>query len=297
MIKNIAFKKFIVATLALIFAMLIYYFPSLKDNSVTPIIIENNETVNLYVLNQNNLLTQVNMPISIKEDEIKYKISLLTIDSITAALLPINFKGVIPQEVKLIDYSINNQILILNFSNELLNINNINQVIEALTYSFIDNKDILGITIKVNSNTLKENPNNNETIPNIITKEYGINKKYNITSSKNLTKTTVYYQSIINDEKYYIPITSYTNNNKEKLEIIVDELSKTPIYEDNLISYLTASLELKEYEINEDSINLSFKNNLLYSFSDDTIEEEIIYTLSNSLIDTYKINDIYINFE
>lgn len=295
MLKNIAYKKFFIASLALIFAILIYTFPNINNKNIKPIIKCSNETVSLYALNNNNFLTLINILKPNNENEVNYIIDLLTINSITSSLLPLNFQGVIPQNTKLINYKKNDNILSFYFSKEFLSSNNINKIIEALTYTFINNK-INGIKIFIEDNQLLVNPNNNEKLPNIITKNYGINKQYNITDTKNITKTTTYYISMINNEKYYIPITNITNNNLEKLEIIISEMKKTPIYEDNLISYLTAAYELNEYEIKNNEIILSFKNNLLYSLENKNIEEEITYTLSNSLMDTYNVENVFITF-
>ena len=90
-------------------------------------------------------------------------------------------------------------------------------------------------------------------------------------------------------------ISKISNEKVEAVEVIVKELKKTPIYDTNLISYLTASYELLDYEILENSISLSVNNSLIAGLNDEEITEKIKYSLVFSLRDTYNIHDISIN--
>ena len=107
---------------------------------------------------------------------------------------------------------------------------------------------------------------------------------------------SLYYLSKYDDELYYVPITKITNNDeKNYVEIIVNELKTSPIYESNLLSYLNASYELESYEILENSITLSFNNNLIASLEDKDLVEKVKYSISLSLRDTYNLDNIIIN--
>lgn len=58
------------------------------------------------------------------------------------------------------------------------------------------------------------------------------------------------------------------------------------------MSYLKANAELQDYEIKENSISLSFNQNLLDSLDDKSISEEVKYTISLSIKDNFDINEV-----
>ena len=151
--------------------------------------------------------------------------------------------------------------------------------------------------IFIEGQSLTTLPVSKKNLPLVLDKSYGINKIYNLDSIKKTTKTTIYYMSKYDDNLYYIPITKVSNENANPVEVIVNELKSTPIYETNLISYLNASYELQDYEVLENSITLSFNNSLIANLSDETVTEKVRYTLALSLRDTYNIENIVINLE
>ena len=58
------------------------------------------------------------------------------------------------------------------------------------------------------------------------------------------------------------------------------------------MSYLKASAELKDYEIKENSINLSFNENLFSDLKEKNIKEEVKYTISLSIKDNLDIDEV-----
>ena len=126
-------------------------------------------------------------------------------------------------------------------------------------------------------------------MPTVLDKSYGINKKFEITSLKNIDSYTVYYVSSYNDNKYYVPVTRYINNKEDndKIKIIVDELAAAPIYETNLMSYLNGGTELLDYKLEDGILKLNFNNSILDDIASNNILEEVIYTISLSVQDLY----------
>ena len=54
-------------------------------------------------------------------------------------------------------------------------------------------------------------------------------------------------------------ITKYVNKQeKDKIKIIIEELSTSPIYETNLMSYLNANVSLVDYTLENDVLYLNF---------------------------------------
>ena len=287
MLKKNALRRICISTFSLFIVLLLCIFPNNETSYPEEIISINELTMPLYIKDQNGYVARTNI-IKKKDNDIEYIINLLTKGSLYENYLPVNFEPLIPENTKLLNYSLNDKVLKLNFSKEFLLVkeNDEEKMIESLIYSLCELESIDKILIYVENEKLNELPNSKVKLPVSLDKSYGINKVYDIKSFKNVTKTTIYYASKTEDLTYYIPITKITNNDANAVEIIVKELKTSPIYESNLISFLNASYELKNYEIMENSVNMSFDNKMLLNLNDENITEKVKYTLSLSIRDT-----------
>ena len=287
MLKKNALRRICISTFSLFIVLLLCIFPNNETSYPEEIISINELTMPLYIKDQNGYVARTNI-IKKKDNDIVYIINLLTKGSLYENYLPVNFEPLIPENTKLLNYSLNDKVLKLNFSKEFLLVkeNDEEKMIESLIYSLCELESIDKILIYVENKKLNELPNSKIKLPVSLDKSYGINKVYDIKSFKNVTKTTIYYASKTDDLTYYIPITKITNNDANAVEIIVKELKTSPIYESNLISFLNASYELKNYEIMENSVNMSFDNKMLLNLNDENITEKVKYTLSLSIRDT-----------
>ncbi len=294
MLKKSAMRRIIISSFALILFLIMQLIPSRLSTKNISIVYEKEKDVPVYLIDPKNYASRIN--ISYYNDSIQDIIDILTINN-NPTLIPLGFSAVIPENTKLLDYHIKDNILYLNFSSELLNVTKENEekLIECLVYSLCEIKGVNGITIFVNNQKLTKLPNSGVKLPDVLNYEYGINKSYYLSNLKDSSQITVYYMSKNNDINYYVPITKISNNNISKIETIVSELKTTPFINNNISSYLKASYELEQYEILENSIKLTFNNELLTGLTDENIEEELKYMLTLSIRDTYNIEDITIN--
>ena len=131
-----------------------------------------------------------------------------------------------------------------------------------------------------------------------ITREIGINNEYTYNTLDNITKVVIYYGEDINDDIYYVPVTKYLNNNdnKDKINIIVEELTTSYIYEDNLKSILNENTRLIDKELVDDDLLILNFNNALFD-NNDKIKEEVLYMLSYSAFANYSVNTINFKVE
>ena len=235
----------------------------------------------IYLLDDNNYLLKVN--IIIKDnimDNIPIVINSLKEDSKHYSGL----RGIIPNNTKINDLKLNKGVLDIDFSKELLDINKdlLEKEIESIVYSLLDFKEINGIRISINKKPIKEILNLD--IPdNILNKDFGINKEYTITSMNDIQKVVLYFYEEKNDNKYYVPITKYLNSKDDKIKIIIDNLKSNYLVKTNLMSYLNEKIAIESYEKLNDTVTISFNIPNL-DFNEPT--EEVIYTLSNSILDS-----------
>ena len=115
-------------------------------------------------------------------------------------------------------------------------------------------------------------------------------KNYNIKSRNNINKVVVYYLEEIMENMYYVPVTKYMNDSRDKIKIIIDELASSYIYESNLMSFLNDNIELLDYKEQENIMTLNF-NNAIFDSSNKIIEE-VKYALAYSVFDNYDVTQI-----
>ena len=301
MLKKSAIKKIIISTLALIVFSVLYLFPdSYQKNDIirkTEYYDVSKDT--LYIPNKDDYVSRISY-VSKEKDIIKKAkeiISYLTVQDIYSDYIPNFFKAIIPKNTKVLDISLEDNLLKINFSKELLNINlkDERKLIESITYSLTEIDGIDKIMVFIDGKHLDKLPNSNEKLPLTLDRSIGINVLYDMDNYKDTTMITTYYVAKDNDYYYYIPISKITNTNKEKIEVIISELKSTPIYQTNLMSFLNSNAELLDYKILEQEISLSFNNYVLDDVTNSKITEEVKYSIGLSIKDTYNINKLIFN--
>ncbi len=295
MLKRFALKKIIIISFSFLVLLIIYFFPEKETYNInTTLTYVNPTTIPIYLVDDNNLVSRFEVIQKSNDQEtlIEEIITNLTIDTKTNSHIPNNFKKIIPKNTKLLSKDLNDGLLKINFSKEFLNVSKDNEekLIESLIFSLTEIKNVKKIMIFVEGENLKELPHSKKNIPNILDRSYGINKVYELDSMKDVAKVTTYYINKYNDISYFTPVTTIENTKKEKVEVIIEKLKTSPTYETSLVSYLSNSAELLNYEILENSINLSFNNQVL-SLDDNKIIEEVKYSIALSIRDTYDITE------
>lgn len=251
--------------------------PTLKnDNTLrTNFEIENItgiKTNKVYLLNKNNYLTGVD--IFLDKGNIKE-----TVERIFNYLKESNnkmdssFYGYIPDDAKIEEIRIDEKSLYLNISKEIKkDKEKLKIIIPGLVHSILEIPEIEYISLEIDSEYLEDDYK-------LLTKDYPINVEYNFTDRNNINKVVIYYNDKINNEDYYVPVTKYLNDNREKVEIIVDELkSNIPA---NLISYINNKTELLDYTDENNALVLDF-NKYIEDDKKETTYQAIAYSIFNN---------------
>ena len=297
MLKEWAQKKIILASLTLIIFSLTMLCPTdKKEPFPKTILTENTNFTPIYLLNHEKYVSRTN--INVKQSTTislaKEIISILTIESQNSIYIPIFFNAVIPANTKLLSIDLQDQTLKINFDKTFFKIppNNFRKVLECLVYSLTEIEEIDNILIFIEGDLLKKIPNTNEILPLPLSRNLGVNKTYNISNIKNTIQTTAYYIAKEQNYTYYIPVTFISNMDKNKVEIIIDQLKTRPHLNTNLISYLHANTELNNYDITQQEINLSFSSNLFSGITNEEILEEVKYSITLSMKDSLNVKKV-----
>ena len=58
----------------------------------------------------------------------------------------------------------------------------------------------------------------------VLNKNIGINNEFLFNSRYDISRVVIYYVDKIDNKTYFVPVTKYLNDTREKIEIIIDEL-------------------------------------------------------------------------
>lgn len=235
-------------------------------------------------------------------DKSKDLLNGLIIDGAKSAIIPNGFRSIIPTGTSILDVKLDNKVLTVNFSKELLDISSEYEeaMIESIVYTLTSIEGIDKVSIQVEGKELTKLPHSKKNIPTSLDKSYGINKVYDINNTKDIDSITLYYVNSYNDNKYYVPVTKYINNDsQDKIKVIIEQLSNSLTYESNLMSYLSDSAKLLDYEIDDKTIKLNFNNMILSDISSNNILEEVVYTIGYSINEVVDVDEVvfYVNDE
>lgn len=294
-LKRKAFRRIFVTSIAMLIVFTFYILDIKKDDVVVNnySYIKKQDKSNVYALSESGYLVKtsvyVNGELSI-DKKVKELLEVLTKENDKNSLLPSYFNPVLPKNTKLLGVTLVDDILKINFSEEFRNASKeqFEKVIESVTYTLTDLPGVSGIEIYVVGELLKYVPNSNSSLPTVLTKDIGINKVYDVKKNSDICKVMMYFYENINDELYYVPVTKYVNDSREKIEIIVEDLSNF-VYDENLVSYLNMNIKLEDYKINSGDIELVFNEEILENndFNDYTINP-ILYSVFDNY-DVYKV--------
>lgn len=198
--------------------------------------------------------------------------------------------GPIPKGTVVNDVICGDKIVTVDLSKKVLDvsINHEKHMISAIVYTVLNITDAEGVSILVDGSVLESYPNTLEKLPSILDRNIGINKDYNITSREDISKVVIYYLDDIDNELYYVPVTKYLNDSRDKIKIIIEQLSSSYLYEESLMSFLSSKVELLDYYIENDVLFLNF-NEFLFD-TNDVVLEEVLYSISYSVFDNYDVS-------
>lgn len=253
----------------------------------------------VYLIDQNNLVARTEMVVNNTNSSIENKIKSVLIalikNSAYESHIQTGFKPIIPDNTKIINVTVNNDTAKINFSKEILNISAENEdlMMQAIIYTVTSINPIKNVIIYVDGSVLKELPHSKIPLPPLLNRGYGINRIFDLTSTKNVKQVNLYYPASVSKYDYYIPVTKYLNSEAEKLEIIIEELKSSYNINPIFLGNMPSTTNLNGYEINNTSITLVFDENIL-SNKQTKIPNSLKESISLSINDAYNTNQLVI---
>lgn len=287
-----SFKKLLICFLAIFSLAILHFIPNknIQTKQVIEYVSQDNKAF-VFLQNQQHYLTRVSVNVKNTDTVKKARevINKLIIDDKKYK----NFKGTIPKKAKINSINFNDNTIKIDFSKELLNVKKKQEekIIESIVYTLTNIEGVDYVIIYIDGEILTQLPKSKIKIPANLDRSFGINKEYHLTNDQNINKTTIYYIENYNNHEYYIPVTKVTNDTRDKIEIIVDELSHNS-YNQKLMSYLNSNVKLISSNIDNDNIKLVFNEYIFNDSDTQEILEEVIYTLCLSIEDNYNVKTV-----
>lgn len=295
MLRTKALRKIFLTTLTLFVLLTVFTITNSKTENVLKTNLEIEDIAGfktdvIYLLNDKGLLVKTKILLEGNTDEEKINKLLLNLTEGSSNSFPEGLKKLIPKGTVVNNVMVGNNLVTVDFSRELLKVSSDMEkpMVTAIVYSILELGNYEGVSIFVDGKVLDKYPNSLEEIPSVINKSIGINKNFSITSYNNINKVVIYYLENIDNNLYYVPVTKYVNDERDKIKIIVEELASSYIYESNLMSFLNSNVRLLDYKEDNDIMYLNF-NDYLFD-GNDKILEEVLYSLAYSVFDNYNVS-------
>lgn len=306
MLKKKMIRKIIIATGALFALFLIYLIPNenvndLESKQELEYINLDVKTNPIFLLNSNNYLGRCEIVINSNSptNQIKELLQVLISGGEGENRIPNGFKSILPSDTKILSIDLNDGIVKINFSKELLDIDETleEKMIEAIVYTVTTIDEVKGVIIYVDGDILTKLPKTKINLPTTLNRSFGINKTNNLTSTKDFNQVTIYYVNKYNDNTYYVPVTKYLNDKRDKISIVIDELTSLKTYTGNLMSYLNSNTKLLKVQEEADFLQLTFNSYIFDDVNNKDILEEVIYTICLSINDNYDVKEVIFDYE
>lgn len=292
MIKKYTINKICVTSVSLFLILMFYLVPSTPESEVKiDKSIGDKKEVVVYLMDKDYYLGRMIEYASYDNivDLVNKKLDILINGSDELN----SFSPIIPKNTKVNSIKVDKNNIYIDFSKDILNVSKYNEelMIESIIYTITDINGIDNIYLSINKEPLKILPKSNKEIPYPLNRGYGINKKYDLDSLNNITKTTVYFNKSYDDVEYLVPITKVMNTTSEKIDIIIEELKSIVNAQYNLNSYIPNDLEVVSHEVNDDKMNLIF-NEFILDKEKLVVLEEVKYAIAQSIFDNYNVKEV-----
>lgn len=215
-----------------------------------------------------------------KSEELLHIVNMLKKDS---EVTNSSFNGLLPSDTLVLSMDLKDENLNINFSSSFKNYDSKDElrILESLVWTFTDLDYVKSISLSMENNLLTNMPVNNTPISSSLDKNIGINK-YLLTNSILSQGEMVlsYYEKVINDKYYYVPVTHYVKNENN---LSIYDLTITTLFKDpGITSSLSVCKALSDtYMVN----NCIVTDNILYV----SLSEDILYDETTVSLEVYQL--------
>lgn len=208
------------------------YFGNKKPTIEKEVVLETEKVYHhIYLLSDDDYVVPLSLKMERKNTMQEEMLDVFNYLKVDTSLKTDHLRGYIPTNTTIKKLTIDNQILTFDLSKDFLEYEEKNEtnLVESFVHTFLDFEGIQGLKLQVEGVQISKLPNG-LMIGETLTKEVGINRPY-ISSLDVLNKKSsiVYYEKTWSQkEKYYVPVTVFTDKKDSSLACFYDAIQVRP---------------------------------------------------------------------
>ncbi|WP_334076214.1 MULTISPECIES: GerMN domain-containing protein [Paenibacillus] len=231
--------------------------------TANPTAVETEESLStVYLQNEQGLLAPVSLHLPKGEaaDKLNRMLEMLVAGGAYQSMLPAGFKGVLPQGtvVQAVTLKKDEKLAVVEFNKSFGSYaaEDERKIVEAVTWTLVDDPDIDKVQFWMEGAKLNEMPVNGFPLDRPLTRSVGINLQLGEgTSLSQKRSVTVFFSaSSPEGEPYFVPVTRFVDADNNPVTGALGELIKGPARGDGLERVLTDNSVLKAVEQSENGV-------------------------------------------
>jgi germination protein M len=263
-----------------------------KENS------QNTVKTELYLIDKNGYVVPKTLDLPKTASVAKQALEYLVSNGPVTDMLPNGFRAVIPEDTQLsVNIDKASGLATVNFSKEFKNYQPADEqkILQSVTWTLTQFDAVKHVKLQMNGHDLTEMPVGGTPISDSLSRTMGIN--IDTTDVNDITNTkpvTVYYLGGEEGSYYYVPVTKRVSNNvKDNVVAVVDELVKGPSDNSNLVSDFMPDVKLLNApKIEGGQVTLDFNKNIYGSYKENMVSQHLLDELVLSLTEQKQIQKV-----
>jgi germination protein M len=267
-----------------------------KEASASKSDVQETVKTELYLIDKDGYVVPQTMPLPKTSSVAAQALEYLVADGPISEMLPNGFRAVLPAGTD-VSVNIKDGVASVDFSKEFKNYKKADEmkILQSITWTLTQFPSVKNVKLSMAGTVLTKMPVGGSPVSENLSRASGINLDtsdvMDITNTKPLT---VYYIGGEEGSYYYVPVTRRISNNvKDPVTAVVDELVKGPSQSSNLVSEFMSDVKLLEApKVENGKVTLNFNENIFGSFEEKVISQHLLDSLVLSLTEQTGIEQV-----
>ncbi|MGG3559601.1 GerMN domain-containing protein [Peribacillus frigoritolerans] len=254
----------------------------------------------LYLIDKSGYVVPQTLELPKSEAVAKQALDYLVNNGPVTDKLPNGFRAVIPADTQ-ISVNIKDGVAVADFSPEFKNYQKEDElkILQAITWTLTQFDSVDKIQMRINGEDISEMPVNGTPIDENISRSSGINiDTSDVVDISNTKALTVYYVGGDEEYTYYVPVTRRISETvTDNVTAVIQELTKSPSGSSLQTGFMSDVALLDEPKVAEGKVSLNFNENILGSFKEKKVSQEVLDALVLSLTEQKGIESVEVQVQ
>lgn len=252
----------------------------------------------LYLFDQNGLVTPQALPLPKSEGVAKQALEYLVQDGPVSQLLPNGFQAVLPAGTEIYGVNIKDGVAVADFSEQFKEYRPEDElkILQSITWTLTQFDSVETVKIRINGYEQEVMPVNGTPIGSGFSRANGINlETTNVVDLSNSKSVTLYFLAQNGNQVYYVPVTRRVKTNDDQLTAVVSQLLAGPSSFSTLLTDFRNGVELLEPPRYANGVvTVNFNEAVLNHMQGTAISDEVLNLLVLSLTEQSGVEKVAI---